>query len=110
MSNRYIIFVIDEPNNLATAEEILSIDTFNEKLEATGSWITAGGIHSEGKIFLVDNRENVGHIVSESLFQGNENYTGFWIIESESDEHALELAKEASRACNRRVELRPYLR
>ena len=110
MSVRCIFFVIDEPNNLATADEMLAIDTFNKKLKTTGSWVTAGGIHSEGTISLIDNRKDLGAINSQSLVTGKENYTGFWIVECESDEQALDLAKEASRACNRRVELRPFLR
>jgi len=45
-----------------------------------------------------------------SITTGSDSYSGFWIIEAESDEKAQELALEGSLACNRRVELRAYLR
>jgi hypothetical protein len=35
---------------------------------------------------------------------------GFWIIEAENDTVAQALAAEASKACNRPIEVRPFLR
>jgi hypothetical protein len=35
---------------------------------------------------------------------------GFWIIEAENDTVAHALATEASKACNRPIEVRPFLR
>ena len=110
MAMRYIIFVIDTPGNLATPSEMSAIDGFNEKLQSTGSWNTAAGIHGSSETYVIDSRATSELVRSGSLVEGSENYTGFWIIECDSDAHALEIAKEASRACNRRVELRPYLR
>ena len=110
MAMRYIIFVIDIPENPATPSEMSAIDAFNEKLQSTGSWNTAAGIRGSSGTYLIDSRATSELVRSGSLVEGSENYTGFWIIECDSDEHALEIAKEASRACNRRVELRPYLR
>lgn len=110
MSIRYIIFVIDKPLNPATPKEMRSIDAFNEKLRAEGAWVTAAGIEGSSRSYLVDGRLNEATSKAGSIIEGLENYSGFWIIESGSDEQALELAKEASRACQRRVELRPFLR
>ena len=45
-----------------------------------------------------------------SLFNEPEFYSGFWVIEVSDQETARELALAGSRACNRRVELRPFLR
>ena len=36
--------------------------------------------------------------------------SGFWIIEADDDATALDLAKQGSKACNREVKLRRYLR
>lgn len=107
---RYIVFVIDAPRNAATEIEMAAIDKFNAYLRDNRHWVTAAGISGAESIYLIDNRENRNQIQLGSLVNSSENYTGFWIIEADSDEHALELAKEASRACNRRVEVRPYLR
>jgi hypothetical protein len=36
--------------------------------------------------------------------------SGFWLIEAENMETAMRLASEGSKACNRKVELRPFIR
>jgi hypothetical protein len=40
-------------------------------------------------------------------FDAKENFSGLWLIDAESAEIAKELAFKASKACNRKVELRP---
>ena len=107
---RYIIFVIDGPGNPANADEMKHIDAFNEKLQYNGHWVMAAGIQQAGGATLIDNRNNKNLVEQASLFTGTDSYSGFWIIEAESDEQAKELAVEASFCCNRRVELRAYLR
>ena len=55
---RFIIFVIDGPNNPASPDEMQKIDAFNEKLQNNGHWITAAGIQPGSKATLIDNRNN----------------------------------------------------
>ena len=107
---RYIIFVIDGPGNPANSDEMQKIDAFNEKLQNNGHWITAAGIRPSSVATLIDNRENKGEVTPGSLFDAPEYYSGFWIIEAETPEIAHELAMEGSLCCNRKVELRPYIR
>ena len=107
---RFVIFVIDGPNNPANADEMKHIDAFNEKLQNDGHWITAAGIQPGAKATVIDNRSNKGEVHAGSLFDAPEYYSGFWLIEAASDEEAHELALEGSLACNRKVELRPYIR
>lgn len=107
---RYVIFVIDGPGNPANPEEMKNIDAFNEKLQNNGHWITAAGIKPSSEATLIDNRNQKHEILKGSLFDGSEYYSGFWLIEAESDQEAEQLALEGSLACNRRVELRPYIR
>ena len=104
------MFVIDGPGNPANADEMMHIDAFNEKLQNNGNWIMAAGIQQASGATLIDNRNNKNLVEQASLFTGTDSYSGFWIIEAESDEQARELAVEASFCCNRRVELRAYLR
>jgi hypothetical protein len=106
---KFIIFVIDGPGNLANKNEIEHIDAFNEKLQRDGHWITAAGIRGPESATLIDNRDDLGNIASGSLFTGTEAYSGFWIIEAESEAMAKDLALEGSKACNRKVELRPFI-
>jgi hypothetical protein len=107
---RFIIFVIDGPGNPANSDEMQKIDAFNEKLQNNGHWITAAGIRPGFVATLIDNRDNKGEVTAGSLFDAPEYYSGFWIIEAASDEEAHQLALEGSLCCNRKVELRPYIR
>ena len=107
---KYIIFVIDGPGNPANSDEMRHIDAFNEKLEKNGHWVTAAGIQQSKGEVLIDNRSGKNLVENESITTGSDSYSGFWIIEAESDEKAQALALEGSLACNRRVELRAYLR
>lgn len=106
---RFIIFVIDGPNNPANPNEIETIDAFNDKLREGGHWITAAGVAGPLEAFVFDNREGKGEIREGSLFESTEYYSGFWLVEASDANHARELALAGSLACNRRVELRPYL-
>lgn len=106
---RFIIFVIDGPGNPANPSEIQQIDAFNEKLQKNDNWITAAGIRGPEFATLIDNRDRKNESESKSLFDLPEYYSGFWIINADSESTAKELALEASYACNRKVELRPYI-
>ena len=107
---RFIIFVIDDQGKRADGDEMKAIDAFNEGLQKNGNWILAAGISAPSNATLIDNRNDRGEVSNSSLFSSNDFYSGFWIIEAESDERAVELAKDGSKACNRRVEVRPFLR
>jgi hypothetical protein len=106
---KFIIFVIDSPSNPANKNEIIEIDAFNESLKKDGNWVTAAGIQGSKSAVLIDNRDGKEEVLSGSLFSAPEYYSGFWIIETKSEEEARKLALAGSRACNRRVELRPYI-
>lgn len=106
---RYIIFVIDSASNTAVGNEMAAIDAFNDQLRTAGNWIYAAGIAAPTKAQIIDDRDDADLVDSGSLFTDSEHYSGFWLIEAESDEVALDLAKAGSKACNRKVELRPFL-
>lgn len=106
---RYIIFVIDSASNTAGGNEIAAIDAFNDQLRENGNWIYAAGIAVPEKAQIIDNRSDADLVTTGSLFTDSEHYSGFWLIEADSDTTALTLAKAGSKACNRKVELRPFL-
>jgi hypothetical protein len=106
---KFIIFVIDGTANTATGTEMQDIDAFNDQLEANGNWIYAAGIGEPSSATLIDNRLGLGSVAAGSLSQGAEHYSGFWLIEADNFEQAKELSAAGSNACNRRVELRPFL-
>ncbi len=106
---RFVIFVIDSATGTGGPNEMAAIDAFNDHLRANGHWITAAGIGAPATAKLIDNRSGVGVVNSGSLFDSQEFYSGFWLIEADSEAQALELAMTGSSACNRRVEIRPFL-
>jgi hypothetical protein len=90
---KFLIAVIDTDVNTGTADEMVTIDAFNEKLQEHGHWIMATGLEK-----------------AQILVTAQGKYmSGFWVIQADSLEQAEALAVEGSKACNRRVELRPFL-
>ena len=109
-SMKYIIFVIDDQTEKAGPGEMAQIDAFNQMLEDNGHWITAAGINHGTAATVIDNRNDADSVMVGSLYNHAEHYSGFWLIEAADDQTATQLAKLGSKACNRKVELRPYLR
>lgn len=106
---RYLIFVIDEQSRSATGNEMAAIDAFNDSLREGGHWLLAIGIGGPATASVIDNRADAELIADGSLFATDDFYSGLWLVEVDSAEQARLLALGASKACNRRVELRPLL-
>lgn len=106
---KFIIFVIDDKSRSAGSDEMMAIEAFNEKLRDQGHWVLAAGLESPSNSFVIDNRDKDAFISEGILFDDSEFYSGLWIIEAPDLETAKVLAHAASAACNRKVELRPFL-
>jgi hypothetical protein len=104
---KFVISVIDDLQNLGTADEMVEIDKFNDSLRANGQWIFAWGLQPPETATVIDNRNGVNISTGKPLFDAKENVSGLWVIEAENAEVAERLAYSASKACNRKVELRP---
>jgi len=109
IKQKYLIFVIDDRELSATEQEGVAIDAFNAELQANGNWIFGAGLARPKDATLIDNRADAGIESAGALFDGFENYTGFWLIQAADEEMARTLAYAGSKACNRKVELRPFL-
>lgn len=103
---KFLISVIDTLSNSGTADEMVTIDAFNDRLRADGHWIFAGGLHEPKTAAVIDNRSAAGIVHEAPLFDAPENFSGFWLIEAPDDATARRLAFDGSLACNRKVELR----
>lgn len=104
---KFLISVIDDRSNSGSFAEMVEIDKFNDSLRANGQWIFAWGLQSPETATVIDNRNGANLSSGKPLFESKENFSGLWIIEVENTEMAQALAFEASKACNRKVELRP---
>ena len=106
---QYLLSVIDESAGLATPEEDAAIDVFNDRLQAEGHWVFAGGLGAPIAATVIDNRGGAALITDGPFVESKEYLAGFWIIEADDLDAALKLATEGSKACNRKVEVRPFL-
>ena len=106
---QYLVSVIDDTTDSASPDEEAAIDAFNEKLQAGGHWVFAGGLGSPSTATVIDNRDGQALITDGPFVESKEYLAGFWIIEAADLDVALKLAAEGSKACNRKVEVRPFL-
>lgn len=106
---QYLVSVIHDQPGLATPDEMAAIDAFNDRLQAEGHWVFAGGLASPGTATVVDNRGDDAVFTDGPFVESKEFLAGFWILESPDLDVALKLATEGSKACNRKIEVRPFL-
>jgi hypothetical protein len=113
---QYLVSVIDDgqalaagDNYSATAEEAAAIDAFNDRLVAEGHWVFAGGLGAPSSSTVIDNRGEQPVITDGPYIESKEFLAGFWIMEAADLDVALKLATDGSKACNRRIEVRPVL-
>jgi hypothetical protein len=106
---QYLLSVIHDQAGLATPEEDAAIDVFNDRLQAEGHWVFAGGLASPNAATVIDNRGEEALVTDGPFIESKEYVAGVWIIEAPDLDVALELATEGSKACNRKIEVRPFL-
>jgi hypothetical protein len=106
---QYLFSVIDESAGFATPDEDAAIDIFNERLQANGHWVFAGGLGAPISATVIDNRGEEAIVTDGPFVESKEYLAGFWVIEAADLDVALKLAAEGSKACNRKVEVRPFL-
>src|ERR1700722_2144419 len=115
---QYLVSVIDDADSLATADEMpvvdnpepesSPLDAFNDRLVAEGHWGYAGGLAAPGTATVIDNRHGQALFTDGPFVESKEYLGGLWIIEAADFDGGLKLAAEGSKACNRRVEVRPF--
>jgi hypothetical protein len=106
---QYLVSVITDAAELATADEMAAIDAFNEGLQAQGHWVFAGGLAAPSTATVIDNRGEEAVFTDGPFLESKEYLIGFWIMEAADLDMALKLAAEGSKACNRKLEVRPIL-
>jgi len=106
---QYMVSVIFDTAGLATPDEQAAIDVFNDRLQAEGHWVFAGGLAAPSSATVVDNRGEEAMFSDGPFLESKEYLAGFWVIEAADLDVALKLATEGSKACNRKVEVRPFL-
>jgi hypothetical protein len=106
---QYLVSVIDDKTNSGTPDEMVAINAFNDGLVAEGHWVFAGGLGSPSTATVIDNRDGRAVFTDGPFVESKEYLAGFWVMEAPDLDVALKLAAEGSKACNRKVEVRPFL-
>src|SRR5215472_1114909 len=106
---QYLVSVIDDTVCLATPDEQSAIDVFNDRLKAEGHWVFAGGLAAPSSATVIDNRGEEAMCTDGPFLESKEYLARFWIMEAPDLDVALKLAAEGSKACNRKIEVRPFL-
>jgi hypothetical protein len=85
-----------------------AVDAFNEKLQAEGAWVFAGGLHPADVATVVDATGGDLIVTDGPFAEAKEHLGGFWVIEAADLDAAMKWAEEGSRACRGPVEVRPF--
>ena len=106
---QYLVSVIHDSDALATPDEMAAIDVFNDRMMAEGHWVFAGGLAGPTSATVIDNRDEEALFTDGPFVESKEYLVGFWVFEAADLDVALKLAAEGSKACNRKLEVRPFL-
>jgi hypothetical protein len=109
---QYFVSVIDTTTGTtgsASSDEMAAIDEFNDRLQSQGHWVFAGGLGAPSTATVVDSRAGEVIFTDGPFVETKEYLSGFWILEAPDLDVALKLAADGSRACNRKLEVRPFL-
>ena len=105
----YLVSVINDTAELATPDEMAAIDVFNDRLQADGHWVFAAGLAAPSTATVIDNRGGEPLFTDGPYVESKEYLAGFWIMQAPDLDVALKLVAEGSKACNRKLEVRPIL-
>ena len=89
-------------------ESFAATGAFNDKLQADGYWVFAGGLEPATTATVVDGQGETPVMTDGPYLETKEVIGGFWVIDAPDLDVALRLAAEGSRACRGKVEVRPF--
>jgi hypothetical protein len=98
----------EAPSEEAMQQSYKAVDAFNADLQASGTWVFAGGLHppTTATVVRTDSGETV--ITDGPFAETTQQLGGFWIVEVADLDAALDLAAKGSVACGAPVEVRPF--
>jgi len=105
---KYLVSVIDDKVTPGSTDRLPAISEFNERLIADGYWVFAGGLADTTAATVIDNRGEQPLFTDGPFVESKEYLAGVWIWEAPNLDVALRLATEASKVCDRKIEVRPF--
>jgi hypothetical protein len=83
------------------------IDALNEEMTERGIWVFVGGLQPANTSTVVRSNAGQTSMTDGPYAESKEQMGGFWVIEVDDLDVALEWAGKAAAACERPIELRP---
>jgi hypothetical protein len=83
------------------------VGAFNEDLQKAGAWVFGAGLRPASSATVVRSSGGDVSMTDGPYAETKEQMGGFWMIEAEDLDAALEWAGKASAACELPVEVRP---
>jgi hypothetical protein len=98
----------EQPSDEVIQEMYADVDVLNKKMQDAGVWVFGGGLHTPDTATVVRS-EHGDVLTTDGPFpEAKEQIGGFWIIEAENLDAALDWASQATVACRGPVEIRPF--
>ena len=104
----YLLTVIGDTAHEVDDSEPGAVGAFNDQLKADGHWVFGGGLTSPDHATVTDNRGTEPMFTDGPFVESKEYLAGFWVIEADDLDAALRLSAGASKACHRKIEVRPF--
>src|ERR1700722_19504028 len=105
---QYLVSVIDDGFGPDTPKEQAAIDVFNDRLQAEGYWVFAGGLAAPAAATVIDNRGEEAMVTDGPFLESKEYLAGFWIMDAVAVDVALKIAAEGPKPCNPKGEVHPF--
>jgi hypothetical protein len=90
------------------AEVMRKLDIVNEEIRDAGSWVFTGGLHPPSASTVLRRRDDEVLITDGPYTEGKEHIGGFWIIEAEDLDAALDWGRRIIGVTGLPVEVRPF--
>lgn len=84
------------------------VEAFNASLQESGAWVFAGGLHPKDSATTIRWNDGTTLVTDGPWSETKEQLGGFWVIQAEDLDAALELARQGAMACEGDVEVRPF--
>src|ERR1700754_3384218 len=84
------------------------VDKVNQEMQAKGAWVFGGGLTDPSDATVVRVEGGRPMLTDGPFVETKEQLGGFWVIQAENLDEALDWAKKATVACRGPIEVRPF--
>ena len=98
----------ETPPDDVIQEMYADVNQLNQKMIDAGAWVFGGGLHTPDTATVVSSQDGEVLTTDGPFPEAKEQIGGFWVIEADDLDAALDWAAQATIACRGPVELRPF--